>query len=172
MKDFRNEIFTIVAREDLIDLINNLYHLFKRSPFLLKVHKGGAIKEIENLREFSSPPFLERKPVYCENNFFLIPTVKKTSLFYSMEFDCFIKIIHPLSIKDRLLFLCSNRGQKIYNLSIRLNRNNIRVPEVIAYGYINHSKKPLFIMNRLKGESMYPVMIGKKISHLIYTTGL
>lgn len=170
MKSFRNEIFTLFSEEDIADLVNNLYNFFKESSFVMEIWKGEDIKKIKNVKIPSIPSFLERKPVYYHDGFFLIPTVKKTTLFYSAPFDCFIKIIHPLSIKDRIFSLFIDKGYRIYNLSKELNSNNIKVPTVIAYGFLNQDKKPFFVMNRMEGNSLYPVMIGNKTIpfHLYY----
>jgi tRNA A-37 threonylcarbamoyl transferase component Bud32 len=175
MKKFENETFILFSESNITDvaIINNLYGLIKKSPFLIESVNGrGAIytDTSENDINLPSIPALnERRPIYYEDGFFLIPTVHKTSLLYFVDFDCFVKVIHPLSLKDKILTYLIDRGHQIYNLSKKLNLINLKVPIVSAYGYIKNGKKVLYVMNRIEGESLYPVMTGNEsVSLYIY----
>ncbi len=105
------------------------------------------------------------KDLFSSAGFKLYPTVKKTTLFYDPDTDCFFKMLHPLSFKNRILFLFTDKAGAIYNLSEYLWSKGARVQRVTAYGLLKEGRRPFFAVKRAEGESLYDLMIrgGKKL---------
>jgi|GEM_PF-1414751 tRNA A-37 threonylcarbamoyl transferase component Bud32 len=182
MKEYRGEVLRARYDEHRIDVtvFERMQSLLRDVPRIFSPLKGGIeeIQEIYRRIPYDSYRWLDtgdageylsaqgiklaRQPLLYIDGFFLIPTVKKTSLFYHIESDHFVKILHPLSLKDRIVSALVDRGYHLYNLSRRLNRINIGVPDIMAYGYITRGRRVFFIMDRIKGESLYPVMVGDR----------
>ena len=154
----------------------------KDFPLLIEPFKGDAEKAKEMFSknnnaacifefEAGKLPFLsDRKPLFSIDSFYIVPTVKKTTLLYDIKTDCFIKIIQPLTFKRRLISLFSNKGRSLYNLSERLSLKGLSVPEILAYGHFHKGRKPFFVMKRIKGESLYELLLNRKqrLPHSIY----
>jgi tRNA A-37 threonylcarbamoyl transferase component Bud32 len=116
------------------------------------------------------PVFSERTPIFSIEDFYLYPTVKKTTLFYDRKTDCFFKILQPLTFKDNIFSLFMNKARSIYNLSEELLSKGIKVPQVIAYGMLKKGRKAFFVMKRVEGNSLDNILIKKKrpLSYEIY----
>lgn len=93
----------------------------------------------------------------------LYPTVKSTTLIYDPGTDCYLKILHPLNMKSRLLFLLKDRAGAVCNISEHLHREGIMAADVIAYGNFKKGRLPFFVVKKVAGESLHDVLIrGKK----------
>ncbi|MDP2157755.1 MAG: lipopolysaccharide kinase InaA family protein [Nitrospirota bacterium] len=96
------------------------------------------------------------------NDLVLYPTVRTTTLLYDRHADLFLKILHPVNLKSRVLFMARNRAQQIWQLSEELNAEGIAVPGVLAYGRIRRGKRPVFVMKKIRGMSLYDILIREK----------
>jgi hypothetical protein len=124
--------------------------------FLREHGSPGRLNEKESTG--NSPLFFDRKPVLNIEGYLLLPTVKKTTLFYDTHADYFIKILQPIGIKRKVISLFVNRARLIYNLSEYLLANGIKVPGVLAYGMIKKGRKSFLVMDRIKGKSLYTIL--------------
>jgi tRNA A-37 threonylcarbamoyl transferase component Bud32 len=147
MKYSDNEVASFCSHEALFPSVMNFCNLTKEYPFLLAPFRGKN----EEVRELMNPL-----------GFVLYPTVRKTTLFYEGTTDCFLKILHPLTLKYQVLSLFINRARSIYLLSLQLLSNNIRVPKILAYGLFKKGRKPFFVMNRIEGKSLNDILIKEK----------
>jgi len=96
---------------------------------------------------------------YAAQGFRLYPTVLRTTLFYDERSDCFFKMLHPLGPKRRMLFSITDRALQIYTLSRELNARGIPLPKVRAYGKIRIKNVSVFAMERVRGRSLYDMVI-------------
>lgn len=102
------------------------------------------------------------RKVFAKEGFQLYSTVKKTTLFYDPSTDCYFKILHPLNLKTRFLFLMKDRVKSTYDTLENLRTNGIKTVKVIAYGSIKRGSKPLFVVKRAEGASLYDTLIREK----------
>ncbi len=91
--------------------------------------------------------------------FELYPTVKKTTLFFDQRTDSYFKILHPLSIKHRILYHLFDRSRAIYELANDLRSRGIKIPAVSAYGQIKSDMRPLFVSARVEGDCLNNIVI-------------
>ncbi len=110
------------------------------------------------------------KGIFSSEGFSLYPTVEKTTLFFDPSTDSFFKVIHPLNFKNRMIFLCSHRAATIYQRSEQLRSAGVLVQRVRAYGYLKDGKRPFFVIEKARGESIYDLIIrgGKTIPLEVY----
>ncbi|MEC4675675.1 MAG: hypothetical protein VST72_01965, partial [Nitrospirota bacterium] len=92
------------------------------------------------------------------------PTVKKTTLLYNKKAGCFFKILNPLTLKNRILFPLLDKSGRIYLLSEQLLAEGVKVPEVEAYGTLGGEKRPIFVMKKIEGKSLYEILIREQKS--------
>lgn len=97
--------------------------------------------------------------LYASRGFRLYPTVRKTTLFYDRASDCFLKILHPLKLKEKTASLITNRARRIHALSEWLRNRGVRVSRVRAFGKIREGSKPFFAIDRVEGQSLYDILI-------------
>lgn len=147
MKYVRNEVGCFYLSEDILPSISRLCELIEKNPLILMPIRG-----LDN----------DMQKVCLEKGFHLYSTVKKTTLLYERESDCFFKMLHPLTLKERLLFLFINRAEDIYRLSEKLRAKGVRVVEVVAYGTLKKDRMPLYVMRRVDGESIYNILIKRR----------
>ena len=102
------------------------------------------------------------KDLLSEKGLQLYPTVKKTTLIYDPATDCYLKILHPLNAKSRMLFLLKNRAAFVYNISERLLSEGIKTMGVTAYGRFKKGRRPFFVVRKAAGESLYDILIRGK----------
>ncbi len=148
MKYIENNAGCFHSSEDVVDSLSRLCAFIMEHPHILKPVRG-----VNN----------EIKEICSERGFHLYSTVKKTTLLYDRESNCFFKILHPLTLKARALFLFTNRAERIYRLSERLISEGLRVADVIAYGTLKTGRKPLYAMRRVEGRSLYDILIKEKM---------
>ena len=153
--------------------IAGLCGLAENSPLLLEPLKGNDEKKINALldrhptadssTENKELPFpCDRIPILYMNGFYLLPTVEKTTLFYSSEADCFLKIIHPLTLKNKLLSFVADRARNVYDLSENLLSKGVKAPKIYAYGTFKKGRKAFYAMERIRGSSLYDMLVKKK----------
>jgi hypothetical protein len=140
----KNDIGSFCCTEELLPVLEKLCEIIRRSPVCLKPFRG--IND-------------ERKKLFAGGGFQLYPTVKKTTLIYDPVMECFIKILHPLNIKNKIYFLFTDRAKAIYNISEYLFSREIKVQRVIAYGSFNYGLQPFFAVKKAEGESLYDIFI-------------
>ncbi len=146
MEHFENNIASFFYEKSVLGRINDFCAITLGCPSALKPFRGAE----ETLQS-----------IFSDSGFYLYPTVKKTTLFYDKITDCFFKILHPLSIKNKILFLVHDKTQQIYNLSKFLLSKGIKVPEIMAYGSFK-KRLPFFVMKKIKGKSLYDILIREK----------
>ncbi|GAB4536376.1 MAG: hypothetical protein Fur0020_04320 [Thermodesulfovibrionia bacterium] len=142
MRYINNDIGSFYSSEDVVSSVLRFCDLIRGYPQILKPIRGMD-DEVER--------------VSSENGFKLYPTVKKTTLLNNGNF--FFKILHPITIKDRLRFLLTNRAEGIFKLSEVLRKHGISIVEVVAYGTLRIGRKPLYVMNKVTGRSLYDALI-------------
>jgi hypothetical protein len=94
--------------------------------------------------------------------FQIYPTVKKTTLLYDPASDCFLKVLHPLSLKHRVQFAVIARSKAIYDTTEYLCSKGVPLQRVEAYGTLTAGSRPLFGVKRADGESLYDIFIRQK----------
>jgi hypothetical protein len=125
-------------------MIERFIRLVDENPFLLDPVEGMNDRAAE---------------LFSLSGFMLYPTVRKTLLVYDKECDCFIKVLHQLSLKDRIYSLLSDRSRKIFEVSQKLASKGIGGPPIVAYGVISLRKAPFYGMKKMKGISLYDLFI-------------
>ncbi|MEW6416964.1 MAG: lipopolysaccharide kinase InaA family protein [Nitrospirota bacterium] len=167
MKYLENDIAYFHYNEAVLDSITRFCFLIRDNPFFLKPFRG-INEEMRNIfpvrdKVVQQPLyFFDRTPVFCRDGLFLLPTVKKTLLFYDEKNDCFLKIIHPLTFKNKVFSLFSNKAKSIYYLSENLLSKGIKVPKILTFGVIKKIGSPFFIMGRVDGRSLLSILIKEK----------
>ncbi len=144
MKRIENNIAVFHCQEAVLSSVTKFCDMLKEHPSILSAFKG-IDDDVRALSGFYG--------------FELYPTVKKTTLFYEKTTDCFFKILHPLTIKNKVAFLFIDRVRSIHSLSEYLLSKGIKVSEVVAYGTIKKGRKPFFVIRRINGKSLYNILI-------------
>jgi len=144
MRNYTNDVASFHSNEVLTDHIEKFVDLVRRNPLILEAVRG---KSEDTERIFSSAGYI------------LYSTVKRTTLFYNPEADCFFKILQPVNFKSRISFAFFNRARQIYNLSEFLIDRDISVPRIEAFGTFRSLKRPFFIMRRIEGKSLYDHLV-------------
>lgn len=144
MKHHKNDIAAFYCEEGLMPYISGLCSLVKSNPFIL-----GQVRGIDD----------KAKEIFQQEGFQLFSTVAATTLLYNKKSDCFFKILHPLNVRNRLLFYFFNRPRQIFSLSAALRSHGVRVPEIPAYGNFRIRKLPFFAMKRIEGKSLYDYLV-------------
>jgi tRNA A-37 threonylcarbamoyl transferase component Bud32 len=147
MRYIKHDIGYFHSSEDVLSAVSRLCALIKDYPFILKPVRGidDGVKK-----------------ACSERGFLLYSTVRKTTLLYDRESDCFLKILHPLNLKARVSFLFTNRAENIYRLSERLIAEGLKIAKVIAYGTLKRSRMPFYAMRRVDGRSLYDLLIRER----------
>ena len=96
MRCIKNDVGSFCCTEDLLPLLEKLCEIIRCSPICLEPFRG--INE-------------EMKRLFSSGGFQLYPTVKKTTLIYDPAAECFVKILHPLHIKNKI-YLKENMKMK------------------------------------------------------------
>ncbi len=147
MKYLENDIASFYYSGQVLASITKICTLIKTHPFLLE-----PVKELNE----KAGAILNRE------GFLLYPTVKTTTLFYDKMTDCFFKFIHPLTLKNKIVFHITDKASRIYNLSEYLITKRIKVPKVEAYGKIRKTGGPFFVIRKIDGTSLYDILIRQK----------
>jgi hypothetical protein len=157
MKRLENEVACFNYSEAMHSSISKLSDLIGNNPVILEPFRNIS----DNIKD-----------LFSSKGFQLYPTVKKTTLFFDPAADCFFKILHPLNLKNRILFLFTDKARSIYNLSEQLWSKGVKIQRVTAYGLIRKCRRPFFAIKKAEGESLYDILIrgGKKISMPMYRT--
>ena len=119
---------------------------------------SGHPSVLEPVRDMSE----HLKETLASEGFMLYGTVKKTTLFYDPGTDCFFKILHPLHLKDKVLFRFINRAAAVYALMEYLYSRGVSVQRVIAYGMFKTGRRPFFVVRKADGESLYDLLIRQR----------
>lgn len=104
----------------------------------------------------------EVKELLSQKGLQLYPTVKKTTLIYDPGTESYLKILHPLNMKSRLLFRLVDRAEAVCNIADRLIAEGIKAVDVIAYGHLKKRRLPFFVVRKVAGESLYDILIRGK----------
>jgi len=104
----------------------------------------------------------EAKDILSQKGLQLYPTVRKTTLIYDPATESYLKILHPLNLKNKLLNRFRDRGGEICRIAERLIYEGINVTDVIAYGHFKKGKLPFFVVRKAQGESLYDILIRGK----------
>lgn len=142
-------------------------------PLLLEPFKGNDEKLSSALasgfsaddadgRNNALPFSCDRKPIVHINGYYLLPTVPKTTLLYHRESDCFFKVIHSLTLKSKIVSFFSDRARRVFELAGQLRAKGFQAPVVHAYGMFRKSRSVFYIMERVKGNSLYEILVKKK----------
>lgn len=164
MNWLKNKVSFFYFTETAIHSITRLCLLMDDYPFMFKPMRGSNTF-LKNNNLIPKIPFhSDRTPLFYKRGLYFFPTVEKTTLFYDDKSDLFIKIIHPLTFKNKILSLFTNKAKSIYHLSEKLLSKGIKVPKIVAYGMLKKGRSFFYIMERVEGESLHSVLITKKES--------
>lgn len=147
MKYFKNDVASFNYNETVLPSVINLCNLIKEYPFILKPFRGKDEKV---------------EAILSSSGFILYPTVKKTTLFYESKTDCFFKILHSSTIKNKIFFLFKDKARAIFNLSEYLILKGVKVPGIMAYGLLKKDRRSFFVMKRIEGKSLHKILIREK----------
>ncbi len=148
MEHIKNDVASFYCLEEFLPPLVKLCEIVRRSPACIKPFRGANKK---------------MAGIFAEEGFQLYSTVKKTTLLYDPASMSFLKILHPMNLKSKGVFLFINKAKSIYNISEQLSSKGIKIAQVVAYGVISSHKRPFFAMKKLEGESLYNILIrGKK----------
>ncbi|MBI4847604.1 MAG: hypothetical protein HY808_03385 [Nitrospirae bacterium] len=147
MKHISNDAASFHCSEDILPSLARFCEIIKRYPISLEPYRG--INE-------------KAQAAFQEGGFQLYSTVKKTTLVYDPSEGCFIKVLHPLNIKDKISFLFSDKASAIYNISEQLLSKGVKAMKVTAYGSLKKGRQPFFAVKKAEGESLYDIMIRGK----------
>ncbi|MEW6602111.1 MAG: hypothetical protein AB1499_14150 [Nitrospirota bacterium] len=137
--------------------INRLSDIVDKNP--------RVIEPAEDLNE-------DVKDLLSQKGLQLYPTVRKTTLIYDPGTESYLKILHPLNLKSKVLFRFRNRGEEICRTAERLIYEGVNVTDVIAYGHFRKGKLPFFAVKKAPGESLYDILVrgGRTLDREIYMT--
>jgi len=144
MKHLINDKIDLTYETPLEDSVQGLINLLTVSPHAVRPERKVDEKTAAS---------------YAAQGFRLYPTVLKTTLFYDEPSDCFFKMLHSFGPKRRMLFSIIDRARQIYTLSRELNARGIPLPKVRAYGKIRVKNMPVFAMERVRGRSLYDMVV-------------
>lgn len=147
MKYFKNDVASFNYNETVLPSVINLCNLIKEYPFILKPFRGKDEKV---------------EAILSSSGFILYPTVKKTTLFYESTTDCFFKILHSSTIKNKIFFLFKDKARAIFNLSEYLILKGVKVPGIMAYGLFKKGRRPFWAAKRIDGKSLYDILIRER----------
>ncbi|MBI5407940.1 MAG: hypothetical protein HZA14_01080 [Nitrospirae bacterium] len=146
MKYFENDTagFYCNDGDPAQSFIAKIAGLIKNHPFVLE--------PFPDIRE-------DIRSLLAKQGLLLYSTVKKTTLIYDPESAAFLKILHPLNIRSRVVFLLVKKAKTIYNTSEYLSSKGIKMQRVIAYGIFKNGSLPFFAVKKAEGESLYDILI-------------
>ncbi len=165
--------------------LQRLYNISTNNPTVLQPFKGNDEKAVSTLvhenagndidinrnsngknavinDNFALPFRFERIPFFIIDGFYLLPTVKRTTLLYDRMADCFIKILHPLSVKAKVVSFFINRARSVYLTSEDLRSKGLKIPKVLAYGMFTKGRGALIVTERVEGSSLHELLIKEK----------
>lgn len=146
MRHLENEVARVAfnGAVEMHSSISRLCRLIRDNPSVLQPFRDadGGVRDILSSQGFR-----------------LYPTVKRTTLFYDPSTDCFFKILHPLSLKNRFFFLVTERAKYVHDISERLLSGGVKTARVPAYGSFKKGRLPFFAVKRVEGESLYDILI-------------
>lgn len=149
MKLFESEAIhgSYDGSEAMYSSLLKITELIKEHPAVLDAVRGANEK---------------MRGLFAEAGFQLYPTVKKTTLFYGPEANCFFKVIHPLNLKNRMLHSFTNKAKSVFTTSEYLISRGIKLQKVTAYGTIKKAGLPFFAVRKAEGESLHEKVIKRK----------
>jgi len=149
MKYLDNDVTRIHYNEsrEIESSIKRFSVLFQKNPWLTEPFRGMNHKASD---------------LFSSGGFQLYSTVKKTTLFYDDESHCFFKVLHPLSLKHRILFSITDRAGAVYKTSEYLLQKGVHIQRLAVYGLLKNGGKPIFGMKKAEGESLYETLIVKR----------
>jgi tRNA A-37 threonylcarbamoyl transferase component Bud32 len=149
MKYIKNEaaVFYCINSRLVQYFIARLADLVQKNPLVLE--------PVMDLSE-------DAKAILSQAGLQLYPTVRKTTLIYDTGTESYLKILHPLNLKNRVLFRLRDMGGEICRMAEQLIREGINVSDVIAYGHFKKSRLPFFVVKKAEGESLYDILIRGK----------
>ncbi len=147
MKCHQGRLANIQFDEFLEPSILRVLDLIRESPVALLPVKGSDAAA---------------QAAFSSRGFQLYPTVLKTTLFYDPATDCFLKILHPLKLREKARCLMTDRAGHIYALSEWLRERGVKVSRVRAFGRIRLGSKPFFAVDRVEGQSLYDILIRER----------
>jgi tRNA A-37 threonylcarbamoyl transferase component Bud32 len=144
MKHVSNDRIDLTYETPLEESVQGLINLLTFFPHAVRPERKADEKTVS---------------AYAAQGFRLYPTVLNTTLFYDERSDCFFKMLHPLGPKRRMLFSITDRARQIYTLSRELNAWGVPLPKIRAYGKIRGKNVPVFAMERVRGRSLYDMVV-------------
>jgi len=181
MNYFKNDegYFYYRNNEAIRSSLDRLYKIATNNPTVLQPLKGNDEKAGSTLNDnninhnsnskngitngnFALPFRFERIPFFIIDGFYLLPTVKRTTLLYDRMADCFIKIIHPLSMKAKVVSFFINRARSVYLTSEELRSKGLKISKVLAYGMFTKGRGALIVTERVEGNSLHELLIKEK----------
>ncbi len=130
----------------VLSTMQSLLHVIEENPRILV-----PVKDMDE----------ESSDILAAEGFRLYPTVKNTTLIYDDKNKCFIKVLHPLSLKKNISFLLNNRARNIYHVAGYLSSRGIKMPRIVAYGTMRIKRLPFFVMEKVEGRSLYELTVKK-----------
>jgi len=149
MKYIKNEaaVFYCINSRLVQYFISRLADLAQKNP--------GVFEPVMDLSE-------DAKAILSQTGLQLYPTVRKTTLIYDPATESYLKILHPMNLKNRVLFRLRDRGEEICRVAERMIREGINVSDVIAYGHFKKRRLPFYVVKKAEGESLYDILIRGK----------
>jgi tRNA A-37 threonylcarbamoyl transferase component Bud32 len=133
--------------DHVLSTFQKLLHLIEQNPRILR-----PVKDMDE----------EARDLLATEGFGLYPTVKNTTLIYDDTCKCFIKVLHPLTLKKYISFLLIDRARRIYHVANYLFSRGIKMPQVLAYGKMRVRGLPFFVMEKVQGESLYEILVKRR----------
>lgn len=115
----------------------------------------------DSLTCFRSVPE-EMRAMYGSQGFELLPTVLKTTLFFDASTEMFFKILHPITLKYRVVFHVCDKAKSIHDITESLRLKGVKIQKVELYGHVKRGNLPLIALKRVKGTSLYDILILQK----------
>lgn len=167
MRQQRNDIAAFRAEDNkgVAATLDRFFLLARENPFILKPLRRGKIPDSLSKGPAELPQLIQgfdRVPLWQRDGFFLFPTVEKTTLLFDSRTDHFIKILHPLRAKDRVLSMGINKSRQVCIVSKTLRSKGVKVPEVTVYGKLVNSRSSFYMMNRITGSSLHKALLNEK----------
>jgi len=102
--------------------------------------------------------------IFNKIGFELIPTVPSTTVLKKLKSDktWFLKIYHPLKLKNKLLEGFYPRAKRTFQKTSRFLQYGLNTSEPLGWCYLRRLNKSIFIMDEVKGLSLYDILIRKK----------
>lgn len=144
MVKINNRVYHVCLDSSLERRFTELFDLLRDDPQLLCPVRGSIA---------------ERERQFRQKGFRLFPTVKRTTLLFDEEGLIFIKILHPIRMKEKALFRTGMKYRLLISRINSLSRAGIKIPEIKGHGYFKKGWLPFYIFASFKGRSLYDMVI-------------